>query len=904
MEMEWAVEMATRLVIEWTKGGKLNQALEAESAVILERFLDANQQSIDHAAQRYRQWISSFTNAVTQFAAELETKTASEEVVFILDTLDKLLDTVSVEQITKALETFSDITETELGQAIKRIKTEVLIPFLDGLIAHLEAAYRQGTTTAEAFNCFMIASRIRQLRDMIEETNLDLPDLNVKALIEPLLKLLTSIRYEEIRLQAKFYLRQIRGLSNKIQCLSELRLSGQVENTRAVSARDAEPEPERILWYASWLLGADFRLQGSKVYRQELKHILVGNGDYRADLSNHILPGELRTLMTEAQVRLPANFNIKTIHFEKVWHLQEEGKDEILYSLLWDNNNVQVYKGEVYLTDDWSQIKPLQRYTFAKISPDTADKLVFHSAWVCHVIEAILHFASMEPTSEIPGNSDMFSNLINALNQLTYAGLRVSGTSGFGWRKKDFEPDFWLRWGIPLGATLLSSIEGVHTKENNPCCTRFIYWLTLAGADVSELLLYRHWIWLAEEALFSCVTLLNYEGDREHPANIFNPDREDDRPLNRKEVLGVALLFVELGIWIQVSQYPRNQYGIPNDENGDVWKTFFGHMFGVSLGIGLLSGFVGTVVAECIAWAEDWPVLAKTMFLYASWIPIVKFPFYLYLNKDGDTAGGTYLSAGDPATGYRDTYPFAGYPPKDSSPYRLPYPKGRVYQCAQGNMGLWSHTPHSFSFQIYSFDFTHDFNEPIAAARGGIVWNFTEDQTDGEDDQNIIRILHPTPSMAEEAHDFNSAKNVVRTFGIYVHGAKDSITAAFLQRGITIGWKAANDPLMNTAAVLAAFNAVGIDLTLYGGQSFPVELDASGNPRGPLLVNRGDVIMGAGDTGRSAYNHLHLNLQPAEVDSSTGKILGTAPYSIPFVFGDVDGNGVPKALNYYKSDNG
>jgi hypothetical protein len=62
-------------------------------------------------------------------------------------------------------------------------------------------------------------------------------------------------------------------------------------------------------------------------------------------------------------------------------------------------------------------------------------------------------------------------------------------------------------------------------------------------------------------------------------------------------------------------------------------------------------------------------------------------------------------------------------------------------------------------------------------------------------------------------------------------------------------------------------------------------------------VQQGEPIMKAGDTGRSAYNHLHLHLKP-QIMGSEGN------YTIPFVFADVDeDDGVPRSLDPYESGN-
>jgi murein DD-endopeptidase MepM/ murein hydrolase activator NlpD len=206
---------------------------------------------------------------------------------------------------------------------------------------------------------------------------------------------------------------------------------------------------------------------------------------------------------------------------------------------------------------------------------------------------------------------------------------------------------------------------------------------------------------------------------------------------------------------------------------------------------------------------------------------------------------------------------YPGYPDRSNSPYRLPWEQGNVFRCVQGNLGLWSHTPFSYQYQIYAYDFSHDHGDDVLAMRDGTVWQCDDNSPDGGDLQNTITILH---GAAVNGHDFDQNGNSRRTFAVYVHGQQDSIKNAF---GLT---NAAGDPILP-----------------------PV-----GTP-----VVRGQLIMKADDTGRSAYNHLHIHVEPATVNAA-GNVTGMEDYTIPFVFGDEEverDDGVPKSLHSYESDN-
>jgi murein DD-endopeptidase MepM/ murein hydrolase activator NlpD len=57
------------------------------------------------------------------------------------------------------------------------------------------------------------------------------------------------------------------------------------------------------------------------------------------------------------------------------------------------------------------------------------------------------------------------------------------------------------------------------------------------------------------------------------------------------------------------------------------------------------------------------------------------------------------------------------YPPREGSPYRLPWPAGQIHFCAQSNRGIVSHR----GWEEYAYDFLMPVGSDVCAARGGVV---------------------------------------------------------------------------------------------------------------------------------------------------------------------------------------
>ncbi|WP_428264590.1 peptidoglycan DD-metalloendopeptidase family protein [Haliangium sp.] len=100
-----------------------------------------------------------------------------------------------------------------------------------------------------------------------------------------------------------------------------------------------------------------------------------------------------------------------------------------------------------------------------------------------------------------------------------------------------------------------------------------------------------------------------------------------------------------------------------------------------------------------------------------------------------------------------------------TSPYLLPYPSGRTYFCGQANHGLFSHFQTSPGNR-YSFDFNEDENEPVWAARSGVVVDIREVRTNGSGDANWITVQHLSWA---DGHDPGDSNERVLTYAAYFH---------------------------------------------------------------------------------------------------------------------------------------
>ena len=464
--------------------------------------------------------------------------------------------------------------------------------------------------------------------------------------------------------------------------------------------------------------------------------------------------------------------------------------------------------------------------------------------------KAIWHLVDTQPGHEVQAGLLGGIEIADTIQQFLFgkpvsAYFLESGSSARAWGKS-----LNSLLGLKGIATFAASFQGLHTAA--PAGNGLSFWVTVISGDIFRAAGPVSLVNAIRDIILSFVTLLNFRGPQDGPSSLPpNPAR------NHTKQGPFVSLADSLFAMLLISLSPRDNYSIKlwsEEGAGDKrLESLLGHWFGGSIGLGVAAGLSGSLVAQIIAWAEDF----KRFFATAGISAVKMFLLYWvfnYLFKENATDDGRYRPGGGS---------FRGYPDKEkaASPYRLPYPGGLGRYVSQGNLGLWSHnyisntdfvTPaNSATQQTYAYDFGHDFGENIACVRAGTVVSFTDTFADSnEDNPNTIVIRHAT--IDPEHDDFGNGP--VQTYSRYLHLATNGVTTA------------------------PRFAGVG---TIVG-----------------TAVAQGDLIAKAGDTGQSFHNHLHIDIVP---DDGTGN--PSDDFAIPFVFEDVGGDGVPKSLTWYRSGN-
>lgn len=193
---------------------------------------------------------------------------------------------------------------------------------------------------------------------------------------------------------------------------------------------------------------------------------------------------------------------------------------------------------------------------------------------------------------------------------------------------------------------------------------------------------------------------------------------------------------------------------------------------------------------------------------------------------------------------------FAGYPTKAKSPYRLPFGNERLVFCPQAHNGF---SGHNFrKGRIYAVDFLLKEGELALAMRGGTVVDYKDDLPNGSGfGPNYIVIRHDD---LDPVHDRGENGEVVFTYARYEHSTPFGIRQAFAAMGIPEKF------ILGTRVQ----------------QGFPL-----------LRVGK-----------RPGF----FNFDYLQVQVSSASTTGFLP-TIPFVFAEITGDGVPQKGTYYSSGN-
>ncbi len=160
-------------------------------------------------------------------------------------------------------------------------------------------------------------------------------------------------------------------------------------------------------------------------------------------------------------------------------------------------------------------------------------------------------------------------------------------------------------------------------------------------------------------------------------------------------------------------------------------------------------------------------------------------------------ARSTPTTRATPATGR--TTPngaeFAGYPPADSSPYRLPYPKGKSCYVGQANLGMWSHNllTNNLRLRVRLQPRRGRRDRRVAAGHGRRLLRLGAERhrtrrrrpsrtasRGARQTDRAAAELHPdpprrrrrrrTPIAPNDTHDMGPGGTVAVTYGVYLHG--------------------------------------------------------------------------------------------------------------------------------------
>ncbi len=962
--VEDLARVALRLLSDPDEAQQILAILEETIDETADRFRVHVSARINTAYQRLQDLIQPVTDTLQSFdfdAIEGDPDAIGQLAQTAFDLLVDLVKGLSLDALRRVMAELVDILENDLGVTGSFIEDE-LWAFVDRIIDRLRQIPGDLPSDIRE-NRLEIAATLSRAKRLMQQS-FKFPEFDPERLAKVVLDIIRKSGFEDIRSRIECAAGNLNDAVESASTLNDLLNNSGPQNIGAAAA-NSESTAGTYGWYATWLLQHKYRdiplfkpddLKDAKSLANKLKSPVStdevsiylrselpeadraaldefdGTSEPDDNLKNIILALLNKVIqendldlqheftfenvsLSEAaiEVRNGVNKNQEIVRFNRmflediypqeferiprsfgdcfwaaVWEgiketvgwpgeqvrISDDGKHVLLGDkIMHTGSNVKWQDSPIF--DTSSIVRGQKYYKFAHISPDFLEGWAWHSTWANDAIRAVWHLLNIRATTRAHFLPSLFNGAYDVGHGLTSVIARKP-FSGF-----NFFSHKWLEWGagLPLALTTLGSPQGAHTTASFK--NGFAFWLTVWLGDIINYVGPVSATSALRELTLTFMTSLNFRGPQNAPSTV-----PEHSALNYKELDGIVDPVVTAFTYWFASEVEREEYVhpfFPGDVPGRVWALWLAG----GAGMGLFAGLVGALIAEITAWAEDWKLLGLTMLKK---IPSVIFQFWpiLYSLREGDTDGGRF----NPLGGIE----FTGYPQKETngaetpSPYLLPYEAGKIINVGQGNLGAFSHNPRANkihtanpnTMQTYAYDFALDQAEEILASRPGTIIDYFEWVPDDTEPSanvpapagaatgpttsarwNFVTIRHDVddngnPVAPDNNHDLDIGGTVTRTFAVYGHGRMNGVTDALAR------WDTPPATIVGT------------------------------------LVKQGQPIILAGDTGVSFYNHLHMHILPGANPAAANP---NNAYAIPFIFQDVEGDGVCKALHWYESAN-
>jgi murein DD-endopeptidase MepM/ murein hydrolase activator NlpD len=188
-------------------------------------------------------------------------------------------------------------------------------------------------------------------------------------------------------------------------------------------------------------------------------------------------------------------------------------------------------------------------------------------------------------------------------------------------------------------------------------------------------------------------------------------------------LLGLALWAAGTQLW-GLNEVILNGNALLGTEQ--IWSK---SLLGLALGLA-----VGLLVASHVRGPKHRWARRVRLFVLTGWLSLLLVAFVLYMLRTGVVDADAY-------------------PPREESPYLLPWPGGMTWICTQGNRAVISHRD---AWSQYAYDFAMPIGSPVLAAREGIVTKVIDEYDGNSMDPdrpfNYVTILQPDGTYAEYVH--------------------------------------------------------------------------------------------------------------------------------------------------------